>query len=431
MKTKTLLYAIFALICFSSSTLNAQWEPTAFTKSTWVLCQAQNGNLIAADDNYPNMGGIYVSQDDGDSWAKADALDYSYTSFLVKDESIYMGGVDCNVAISHDNGETWSNVDFRALLPGVTDNNVIYAIEYHNGRIYASVLSLGVVYSEDNGVTWSLTDQESLWEEGEPDNGGQWTYNLRSYNGSLYNIGAFGIWKYDETADLWTQVDDYWYGGSSVVVNDVLYISYNAGGVPHGIRYTTDFEEWGVMPIPAGSQTTIRTIEYYEGAFFIGHVHDAVYYTLDLGQTWIEYREDFPAFSPAPGLDLYGVPMNFVFDGETMYCGVFSGFDEVAGVFKTSVPANVLNVEEAPSVFKTVVYPNPAKDFVIFQLPADLVSSGSLTITDALGRIQYSKTIGNDAINSTTVSTENWASGLYFYNLETNQSKASGKFIVE
>lgn len=431
MKTKTLLYAIFALICLSSSTLSAQWEPTAFTKSTWVLCQAENGNLIAADDNYPNMGGIYLSQDDGDSWDKADALDYSYTAFLVKDESIFMGGVGCNVAISHDNGETWSNLDFKTLLPDATDDYAIYAMEYHNGRIYASVLSMGVVYSEDNGVTWSLTDQESLWDEDEPENGGQWTYSLRSFNGSLYNIGAFGIWKYDETADLWTQVDDNWYGGGSVVVDNVLYISYNAGGIPHGIRYTTDFQDWGVMPIPAGSQTTIRTLEYYEGAFFIGHVHDAVYYTLDLGQTWTEYREDFPAFSPAPGLDLYGVPMNFVFDGETMYCGVFSGFDDVGGVFKTAVPENVLAVEGTQAVFKTLVYPNPAKNFVVFQMPVNEVNVGLLTITDALGRIQYSKIIGDDASNSTTVSTESWASGLYFFNLETNESKASGKFIVE
>lgn len=431
MKTKTLLFAFLALICFNPSILRAQWEPTGFTGSTWVLCQAENGNLIAADDIYPDMGGIYVSQNNGVSWEKADALDYSYTSFVVKDESIYMGGVDCNVAISHDNGVSWSNVEFRNLLPGVTDNDVIYAMEYHNGRIYASVLSMGVVYSEDQGLTWTLTDQESLWEENEPDNGGQWTYNLRSFNGSLYNVGAFGIWKYDETADLWTKIDGNWYGGSTVVVDDVFYVSYNAGGVQNGIRYTTDFQEWEFMPIPAGLQTTIRTLEYYEGAFFMGHVQDGVYYTLDHGQTWIEYREDFPAFTPAPGIDLYGVPMNFVFDGDTMYCGVFSGFDDVGGVFKAPVPANVLKVEEMSSVIKPVVYPNPAKDFIVFQLPVEKQKEGSLIITDALGRIHYNTSIDHANNSSTTVSTENWATGLYFYSIKAEGSTASGKFVVE
>lgn len=431
MKTKTLLFALIAILCFKTSILRAQWEPTGFTNSTWVLCQAQNGNLIAADDNYPNMGGIYLSQDQGESWEATNALNYSYTSYLVKDESIYMGGVDGNVAISHDNGQSWTNVEFRALFPGITDNNVIYAMEYHNGRIYASVLSLGVVYSEDNGVSWNLTDQESLWEVGNPENGGQWTYNLRSFNGKLYNVGAFGIWEYNEIEDLWSQVDNRWYGGSSVVVNDVFYVAYNAGGVPDGIRYTTDFQVWESMPLPVGSQTTIRILEYYRGAFFIGHVHDAVFYTIDHGQTWIDYREDFPAFSPAPALDLYGVPMNLVFDGETMFCGVFSGFDEVAGVFKAPVPDNLLNVKEMPVLNKPVLYPNPAKDFVVLQFSNAQQNRGSLTITDVLGKVQYNQTIGNEGGNTTTVSTDGWASGLYFFSIVTDGSAASGKFLVE
>ena len=431
MKTKTLLFALVAILCFNTSILTAQWEPTGFTNSTWVLCQAQNGNLIAADDNYPSMGGIYLSQDQGVSWEATNAIDYSYTSYLVKDESIYMGGVNGNVAISHDNGVTWTNVEFRALFPGISDNNAIYAMEYHNGRIYISVLSLGIVYSEDNGVTWNLTDQESLWEVGNPDNGGQWTYNLRSFNDKLYNIGAFGIWEYNENADLWSQVDNKWYGGSSVIVDNVLYIAYNAGGVPAGIRYTTDFQNWESMPLPAGSQTTIRVLEYYRGAFFMGHVHDAVFYTVDHGQTWIAYREDFPAFSPAPGVDLYGVPMNLVFDGETIFCGVFSGFEEVAGVFKAPVPEGLLNVNDMQDSNKPALYPNPAKDFVVLQFSNAEQNRGTLTITDVLGKVQYNKSIGNEGGSSTTISTDGWVSGLYFYSIVTDGSLATGKFIVE
>ncbi|WP_313110983.1 T9SS type A sorting domain-containing protein [Aequorivita sediminis] len=411
--------------------LVAQWESTNFEKNTWVLCQAANGNLIAAEDNYPDMGGIYLSQDEGDSWVKTTATDYSYTAHLVKDESIYMGGVECNVAISHDNGETWTNVHFKDVLPSATENNPIYAMEYHNGRVYASVLSIGVVYSEDDGVTWNLTDQESLWDEDNPENGGQWTYNLRSFNGALYNVSAFGIWKYDENQDLWTQVDDYWYGGSSLVVNDTFYVAYNAGGIPDAIRYTTDFQNWETMPIPAGLQTTVRILEYYEGAFFMGHVHDAVYYTVDHGQTWIDYREEFPSFSPAPGLDLYGVPMNFVFDGETMYCGVFSSFEDVGGVYKAPVPAEVLSVKELPSTLKAIVYPNPASDFVNLQLPKELGNKATLTITDVMGRVQYNKAIENGINSAITIPTKNWVSGVYLYKVEIGDSKTTGKFVIK
>ena len=103
-------------MCFNTSILTAQWQPTGFTKATWSLCKAENGNLIATDDMYPDMGGIYLSQDKGISWEKTEATDFAYTAQVVKDESIYMGGVQGNVAISHNNGETWSNVNFGNVL---------------------------------------------------------------------------------------------------------------------------------------------------------------------------------------------------------------------------------------------------------------------------------------------------------------------------
>lgn len=432
MKTKTLLFGLVALMSLNVSVVRAQWEPTGFTQSSvWVLCQAQNGNLIAADDIYPDMGGIYLSQNAGETWTKTNALDYSYTSHLVKDESVYLGGIECNVAISHNNGETWSNVDFKNLLPEASENTPIYAMEYHNGRIYAAVLSLGIAYSEDNGITWQLTDVESLLDEDDPENGGQWCYNLRSYKGKLYNVGAFGIWEYNEDADLWSNVDGTWYGGSTCIADDVFYVIYNAYGIPDGIRYTTDFQEWNVMQIPDEVSTSIRFIEYYKGAFFMGHVNDAIFYTLDKGETWVDYRENFPAFSPVPGVDLYGVPMNLVFAGDNMFCGVFSGFEDEGGVYRAAVPDEITDVKEIQALLQPHVYPNPANDFVLIQFPKGQENQGSLMITDVMGRVKYNKTIHNEGGNAISVSTKDWASGLYLYTIITGESKASGKFIVK
>lgn len=431
MKTNSLLFLFSTLLCLNTSLLSAQWEPTDFTASTWVLAQAENGNLIAADDIYPDFGGLYLSQDAGDTWTKTNAADYAYTAHLVNGESIYMGGVDSNVAISHDNGASWTNVSFKSLMPEASENSPIYAMEYHNGRVYASVLDIGIVYTEDEGATWTLTDQESLYDINNPENGGQWTYNLRSYNNKLYNSGAFGIWEYDEAADVWSQVDDTWYAGSSLIVDDVFYAIYNAAGIPAGIRYTTDFQNWEVMPLPNGVGTTIRFMEYYEGAFFMGHVNDAIFYSLNQGITWVDYREDFPAFVPVPGVNLYSTPMNLVFDGDTMFCGVFSPSEGLRGVYKAPVPAAVLSVKETATVLQPVVYPNPAKDFVILQLPNSHGNQGSLVIRDVLGRVKYENTHANEKGNSIKISTKEWSSGLYFYSIVTEEGKASGKFLVE
>lgn len=428
---RNLLLGLIGLLFFNTSILMAQWQPTNYNQAVWDMCQAENGNLIIANDIYPDMGGLYISEDEGESWAKALADDFAYSSHLVKDESVYFGGVEGNVAISHDNGETWMNVDFSELFSDITEQDPMYAIEHHNGRIYASVFGLGIAYSSDEGATWTLADIDSLLDENNPENGGQWSYNLTSFNGKLYNIGSFGVWVYDEATDLWSKVDDRWYGSSSLIVDDVFYIAYNAIGVPDGIRYTTDFETWEVMPLPDAVDTSVGFLKYHRGAFFMGHVNDGIFYTMDHGDTWNEYNEDFPYYSPVPGIEYKGVPMNLVFSGENMFCGVFSPFEGVGGLYRAPIPQEVLGVEEISMPLQLAVYPNPANDNLSLQFSQGQEFKGTLNITDAMGRVLYNKAIELGASNSVQISVQTWPSGIYFYNVDSGTLKSSGKFIVK
>src|SRR5690554_6300573 len=390
---KPLFYSLILLL-FTSQLIHAQWEPTAFNQSTWILCQTENGNLLATNDVYPEMG-----------------------------------GVGCNVGVSNDNGITWTISNFSDLFPGAHPEDPIYAIEEHNNRIYASLLSHGIVYSEDQGETWQLTDRESLLDPDNPENGGQWCYNLRSYNGKLYNIGAFGIWEYNETDDIWIEIDSTWYGSDSLIVDDVLYVVYNAAGIPAGIRYTTDFQTWEEMPLPTDVSTAIRTLDYYKGAFFMGHVSDAVFYSQDYGQNWTEYREDFPLFSPVPGVDLYGVPMNFIFSEDTMFVGVFSAFEGVGGVYSAPVPEDILSVNQNSNALQVKVYPNPAVDFITIDFPQK--TQGQLVIRDITGKSILKKSFENNPTNSITIETDTWSSGLYLYSIQDKATKTSGRFLIK
>lgn len=155
------------------------------------------------------------------------------TAYLVVGETIYMGGADRTLAISHDNGDSWETNSFWHLFPEADPSEPIYAIEAHNDRIYVSLLAYGIVYSEDQGQTWHLTDVDPLLDPVNPENGGQWTYDLQSFNGKLYNIGAFGIWEYNEAEDKWTHINEDWYSYKSLVVGDVMYVVYN---VPFGTK---------------------------------------------------------------------------------------------------------------------------------------------------------------------------------------------------
>lgn len=326
-------------IFFNASFVWGQWEPTSFSQqAVWALCEAENGNLIAADDIYPERGGLYLSNDEGKSWEKCDVENFAYTSYVVKGEMVYFGGVDCTVAISPDHGETWSTSHFRDLFPGAVNEEPIYALEFSNDRLYVAVLGWGVVYSDDWGATWHLTDRKSLLDKDDPDNGGQWCYNLRFYKGKLYNLGAYGIWEYDEEKDLWTQIDDGWYASDSFILDDVLYVTYNAYGIPHAIRHTSDMKEWTVVPIPESISTSVRIVRPYNGALFLGHANDAVFYTLDKGETWIDFKEGFPGWSPVPDVVFYDCPMDFVFTYDKVFCGVFSTNAGSVGVHVAPLP---------------------------------------------------------------------------------------------
>src|SRR5690554_4077940 len=194
---KLVLYSLILLL-FTSHLMQAQWEPTAFNQSTWILCQTENGNLLATNDVYPEMGGIYISQDQGITWTDTQVEKSSYTGFSVTNQSVYMGGVGSNVAISHDNGATCTISNHSDLFPGAHTVDPIYAIERHNIKIRGALLSHGIVYSDDQGETWQLTDIDSLLDPDKPENGGLWGYHLRSYSGRLSSIGAFGICEWSE-----------------------------------------------------------------------------------------------------------------------------------------------------------------------------------------------------------------------------------------
>lgn len=129
-----------------------------------------------------------------------------------------------------------------------------------------------------------MTDVDSLLDPVNPENGGQWTYDLQSFNGKLYNIGAFGIWEYNETEDKWTHINEDWCSYKTLVVEDVMYVVYNAPGLPYGIRYTQDLENWEVMPLPAEASTSVSFIQEHQGVIFMGHVDEVIFYTVDQGQ---------------------------------------------------------------------------------------------------------------------------------------------------
>ena len=76
------------------------------------------------------------------------------------------------------------------------------------------------------------------------------------------------------------------------------------------------------------------------------------------------------------------------------------------------------------------VYPNPAKDYVSFEIPPSIHPNGVkniILINNVLGQVIARLPIKNE---KTLWNTRNIKPGIYFYNLNTSGFSISGKIII-
>ena len=81
-------------------------------------------------------------------------------------------------------------------------------------------------------------------------------------------------------------------------------------------------------------------------------------------------------------------------------------------------------------IVEAIISPNPASDFIYVEIGDSDVYKSHITIYNQLGKIVYSK---EHAITTTSieVKTDQLANGLYFIQVETNNSIASNKILIE
>ncbi|MCC6691391.1 MAG: T9SS type A sorting domain-containing protein [Bacteroidia bacterium] len=75
------------------------------------------------------------------------------------------------------------------------------------------------------------------------------------------------------------------------------------------------------------------------------------------------------------------------------------------------------------------VYPNPANNFVIIETGEQNVTTGSLTVFNALGQEVYNQ--NNLLKNQTKIETSHFPAGVYFVKVISNNSTRTGRFVVE
>lgn len=84
------------------------------------------------------------------------------------------------------------------------------------------------------------------------------------------------------------------------------------------------------------------------------------------------------------------------------------------------------NIKHLPINIKVKTYPNPASEYVVFELKQPL-PSGTITITDLMGRTVATMPVSGE---KTVWVTEGVKAGVYFYNLQNPDGEVSGKLLL-
>ncbi len=120
------------------------------------------------------------------------------------------------------------------------------------------------------------------------------------------------------------------------------------------------------------------------------------------------------------------------YTGSTYQYGATAGFDDpfyafhviCTGCFNAGV-ANVNN-----TISSANAYPNPATSEVFIPFTLSRSASVNVSVVNTLGQIINAQNFTNVTSGKATVNTSTLASGIYFYTVEANGERTTGRFVV-
>lgn len=422
-------FYILMFLFFSCFGLSAQWEKVNLNApGAYDFFAMPNGNFVLSDysKNYGgNTYGLYLSEDEGETWSKLPYTANNYTSHLIYNGYAFIGANKGLVLRSDDNGKNWTEFSYASAFSKSADElGDIYGIAAYGNRIYMSCFGSGICYSEDNGESWNATDLKSLEVPSQEANG-FYTYVLCVFKGKLYAMGADSIFVLDEDGKSWLFLEKTLYASSYTIINDALYVGSGVQNSLYGLRKTEDGINWIELELPEKLWDRMVRCLFNDGQnIYIGTSSFGVYYTNDDGKTWNEYSKGLPEFIPNSGL--YAMPINFGSYNGKLYAAFF---DIDGGLFKSPLvyvnPDAVTDIEGDKN--KVRVYPNPVASLLTVELGSPS-SNLSITIYDILGQIVGNYNYGVCQEN-VVVNVENLPLGTYIYSVKNGETEYKGKIL--
>lgn len=374
----------------------AQWEEILPLPTAQGFLVAENGNLLASTYRRDGQGGIYVSTDKGATWERNTTVaDRDFYRFVEIDDAIYALGYQCYIAVSHDGGLNWEEINYYPYLEEVVPKGqyagACYAAAKHGDRLYFAEFNGAVFYTDDDCETFHITDRESMMVDAYGDLYPDAIYNLVSFNGKLYAFGLYVVWSYDEEADHWEcdRADSNCMSVSTLVGDKLVTgraMTNYSTDVP--LIMSLDAEgNWSDLPRPEFTDdNNARALASKDGKIFVGLSMGGFLYTPDMGESWYNISEGFPQFAPS----FFMVPCAAQCDDDYLYAAVYwsNATDERSGVYRlplaelpgtTGVESvNASGTEVVLSVSQGTVVSSDGSAVEVYDAQGRRVANGSL-----------------------------------------------------
>lgn len=447
---KTKIYFLILYVILSISGYSQEWQETGGEVEgggiTDLMVQESTGNLfaVAGSYNWPNgeNGGIRRSTDQGDTWEN---LFDAYTGRAIiegPDGYLYASIWDYPSAEglyrSTDNGTTWN-----LLISVPTGNNIFsICIVPGNPQTICAGTRQGVYRSLDNGVNWAYSNS------GMP--GNAWVRGMDVSDAGIIAAGTTqGLYVSSDNGDNWDKVlGD---GQNDTIVAVTFAADYTGkdddehlffGSTSGQLFLTTVVVAYTVATLIATLTPTgeivrfrLKTAGNILVPFYLMSTYAALggnfFLSMFNYSSWVLFNNGLP---PSAMISIFTI-QTLTLTSFIIYVGMYGNSPTGAKTYKREVDTSTGIPIPFADNFGYILdqnRPNPFKQYseISFELPES--GQTSLTLFDMTGKMiktLVDKVLPNGR-HSVNVTSEGLKSGIYYYQLQSNNVMVTKKLVV-
>ncbi len=397
MKKFLLITATLALSLLCSTPAQADWEKLREQNATYTFHITKDGTMLLSDFLWEMNGGIYISEDHGETWTKTNAKDYNYSNFYEFGDYVYAIGYGCHIARSEDGGRTWDILYYGRTLsdanvphtsPDNLESSQVQAMALYEGKLFVADCSFGVVYSEDWGETWKTTDYKSISYQ--LDDGGkgdgtaiEFLYNLAAFKGKLMLTGIYNCYEYLPATNSWKLIrNDSNVTAVWTIFNDTLYTGRSIFNISTEIPFlmkTDDLYTWKDTGRPQNTDdTNVRALYSDKDCIYAGLQNGGLYFSFDGGETWNCKNDGIPYTVDNYGNNIYQHLLRIISDDKYVYIALYNEpwneSQHTSGVYR--IARSELDVFRPENINKTLVGKTQKDNGGVFDLTGRPVKEG-------------------------------------------------------